>query len=108
MPDTTAPARYSNGRFGPGNPGRRAGSRNQISHRAAMAIMEDFELNQEDVLKKLRSDFTPAYFAVLARLMDRQLRVDAPMADEWSDVDVARVSLSPAGPSPSMKTLAAR
>ncbi len=42
MPDTAAPAnhapaRHPNGRFGPGNPGRRAGARNHVSHRAAMA-----------------------------------------------------------------------
>ena len=29
MSDSPAPARHANGRFGPGNPGRRAGARNQ-------------------------------------------------------------------------------
>jgi hypothetical protein len=91
MQDTTAPARYSNGRFGPGNPGRRAGARNQISHRAVMAILEDFELNEKNVLVRLRNEFTPAYFAVLTRLLDRQLQVDSPLVDEWSDAEAARV-----------------
>ncbi len=91
MTDTTAPARYSNGRFGPGNPGRPAGARNKVSHRAAMAILEDFELRGKAVLERLRSEFTPAYFAVLTRLLDGQLQVDAPTADERSDAEAARV-----------------
>jgi hypothetical protein len=55
-----------------------------------MAILEDFELHREEVLERLRSQFTPAYFAIVTRLLDRQLQVEAPMAEDWSDVDVAR------------------
>jgi hypothetical protein len=55
-----------------------------MSHRAVLAILEDFELHRDEVLPRLRKHFTPAYFAVLTRLMDSRLRVDAPSLDEWS------------------------
>jgi hypothetical protein len=89
MSETTAPpARHANGRFGPGNPGRRAGARNQISHRVAMAILEDFEANQDEVLQRLRTCFTPAYFALLLRLLDRQLQAETASADECVDAEL--------------------
>jgi hypothetical protein len=55
-----------------------------MSHRAVLAILEDFELHRDKVLPRLRTYFTPAYFAVLTRLMESQLRLDAPSVDEWS------------------------
>jgi hypothetical protein len=91
--DTTLPARYANGRFGPGNPGRRAGARNRVSHRAAMAILEDFELHRGEVLDRLRRLFTPAYFAILTRLLDRELQVEAPAFDDYSEAELARTVL---------------
>lgn len=91
MPDT--PARHANGRFGPGNPGRRAGARHRVSHRAAMAILQDFELHKADVLKTLRISYTPAYFAILVRLLDRELKVEAPTFDDYSDAELARTVL---------------
>jgi hypothetical protein len=87
------PARHANGRFGPGNPGRRLGARNRISHRAAMAILEDFELHSDKVLERLRNVFTPAYFAILARMLDRGLQVEAAAFDDYSDAELARTVL---------------
>jgi len=90
MSDTPAlPARHANGRFGPGNPGRRAGARGRISHRAAMAILQDFEMNRSAVLGRLRLTFTPAYFAILLKLLDSQLQVEPPAFDEYSDDEAA-------------------
>lgn len=83
MSDIPAPpARYPNGRFGPGNPGRRAGARNRVSHRAAMAILQDFELHKDVVLDRLRRLFTPAYLAILVRMLDRELQVEAQAFDD--------------------------
>jgi hypothetical protein len=48
------PARHADGRFGPGNPGRRPGSRNRASHRALTAILDDFHDNKDVVLPRLR------------------------------------------------------
>jgi hypothetical protein len=90
MSDILAPARHANGRFGAGNPGRRAGARNRVSHRAAMAILDDFELHKDDVLKRLRTYHAPAYFAILTRLLDRELQSDAPALDDYDDIELAR------------------
>jgi hypothetical protein len=87
------PARHANGRFGPGNPGRRTGARNRVSHRAAMAILEDFELHKSEVLRILRQSYTPAYFAILMRLLDRELQVEAPAFDDYSEAELARTVL---------------
>ena len=96
MTDTdtsTLPVRHANGRFGPGNPGRRTGARNRVSHRAAMAILQDFELHKDTVLKLLRQSYTPAYFAILMRLLDRALQVEAPSFDDYSEAELARTVL---------------
>lgn len=93
MSDTTLPARYANGRFGPGNPGRRAGARNRVSHRAAMAILEDFELHKAELLERLRKYHAPAYFAILTRLLDRELQVEAAAFDDYSEAELARTVL---------------
>jgi hypothetical protein len=90
MPDTHAPARHADGRFGSGNPGRPAGARSRVSHRAAMAILEDFELHKDDVLKCLRVHYTPAYFAILTRLLDRELRNETPTLDDRDEAELAR------------------
>ncbi len=87
--DSPAPARHANGRFGPGNPGRRAGARGRASHRVVMAILQDFELNKTKVLETLRHTYPPAYFAVLNRMLDRELKVEAPSFDDYSDAELA-------------------
>ena len=91
MSDTPAPARHANGRFGPGNPGRQAGARNRVSHRAAMAILDDFELHKDG---RAATDcaiyHAPAYFAILTRLLDRELRNETPAFDDCDDVELAR------------------
>ena len=90
MPDAPAPARHANGRFGPGNPGRRAGARNRVSHRATMAILDDFELHKDELLNRLRIYHAPAYFAILTRLLDRELREETPALDDYDDIELAR------------------
>jgi hypothetical protein len=66
------PARHADGRFGPGNPGRRPGSRNRASHRALTAILDDFHDNKDVVLPRLRKYFTAEYIKVIVRLLDLQ------------------------------------
>ena len=83
-----SPARGANGRFDPGNPGRRAGARGRVSHRATLAILEDFEPHRDGVLELLRRSCTPAYFAVLTRMLDRELEVAAPAIDDFSDAEL--------------------
>lgn len=85
------PGRQSNGRFASGNPGRRLGARNRVSHRAAMAILADFEAFKLPVLDRLRTNHAPAYFAILTRLLDKQLQVEASQFADYSDAEIARI-----------------
>lgn len=88
---SSPPARYTNGRFGPGNPGRRAGSRNTASRRVAMAILEHFENNRENILDRLWKGNTPAYAGLLARLLPRQVELVPSLLDDVSDAEIARL-----------------
>lgn len=89
MTDTSPPAeRDARGRFGPGNPGRRAGARNRMSHRVVMEILEDFESNRDQMLYRLRQHHSAAYFAVLVRLLDRQLQIDAVPFEDIADAEL--------------------
>jgi len=65
----SAPARLTNGRFRPGNPGRRLGSRNKLTQRLVMSILADFERNRETVLSHLRSEHAAAYARLVARFL---------------------------------------
>ncbi|HEY5289675.1 MAG TPA: hypothetical protein VIJ59_06535 [Caulobacteraceae bacterium] len=92
MTDTASPpARYANGRFGPGNPGRRAGSRNRMSHRVMMSILEEFEAPKEEILNSIRSKNAPSYFSTLMRALPRFLENDAPDVSTYSDAEAARI-----------------
>ena len=64
--------RDANGRFVAGNPGRKLGSRNRVSQRAALAILADFEANQDELLPRSRQWFLPQYLQLIARLLPRQ------------------------------------
>jgi hypothetical protein len=58
-----------------------------------MAILQDFELHKDVVLERLRRVFTPAYFAILVRLLDRELQVEAQAFDDYSEAELARTVL---------------
>jgi hypothetical protein len=89
--DSSLPARYTNGRFGPGNPGRRPGSRNQASRRVVMAILEHFERNREGILDRLGNGYTPAYAGLLGRLLPRQVELAPSFVDDVSDGEIDRM-----------------
>jgi hypothetical protein len=55
-----------------------------------MAILDDFELHKDELLNRLRIYHAPAYFAILTRLLDRELREEAPALDDYDDVELAR------------------
>src|ERR1700761_1591703 len=65
-------SREAGGRFAPGNAGRRLGSRNRVSKRVALAILDDFEANQGDLLMRTRRWFLPQYMQLIGRLLPRQ------------------------------------
>jgi hypothetical protein len=63
--------RDANGRFAPGNPGRRPGAVGRASARVSRAILADFEGNQAELLPRLREWFMPQYVALVSRLLPR-------------------------------------
>jgi hypothetical protein len=64
------PARYPNGRFGPGHTGRPRGSRNKISRRVALSILRHFEANDAEILKKLTDwQMIPDYMRLLGKML---------------------------------------
>ncbi len=93
MPAAAPPAiRHANGRFGPGNPGRRLGSRNRVSQRLIWAILQDFEANQELIFERLHHwDHLQSYVALLLRLLPRQIDVNLPDVENLSECEIARV-----------------
>ena len=87
----TAP-RDANGRFLPGNPGRRFGSRNRLSKRVARTILRDFEASQDQMLAILKRWYVPQYVSLLARLLPRaEEGADGPELDELGPAETARL-----------------
>ena len=88
---STLPARCGNGRFGPGNPGRRPGSRNHASRRAAMLVLQHFERNRDNILDHMALSYAPAYGALIGRLLPRQVELTTSNLDDLSDAEIASV-----------------
>jgi hypothetical protein len=84
--ETPTYPRSANGRFAPGHPGRRFGSRNRLSGRIARAILKDFETSQDDMLAKLKRWYVPQYVALLARLLPKAgEEAGGPVLDQLDD-----------------------
>lgn len=81
------PARYADGRFGPGNPGRRPGARGRAAHRVTMAILDDFMAHREDVLQRVRGN-PQLYLSHILKLLPIQVECAAPDVETWSDAEV--------------------
>jgi hypothetical protein len=88
---STLPARYGNGRFGPGNPGPRVGSRNHASRRVAMLVLEHFERNRDRILDHMALSHAPAYGALIGRLLPRQVELTTSTLEELSDDEIVRM-----------------
>jgi hypothetical protein len=88
-PTTPAlPARYENGRFGPGNPGRRPGARGRMGNRVIMAILEDFLVNKDLALKNARFENPIAYLNTLLKLLPSADAAEPADLRAWPDADV--------------------
>lgn len=87
------PARYANGRFGPGNPGRLPGSRNRITQRIALSLLNHYEANEAQYLEKLSSwQGFPQFMRLIERMLPRELEDGAPELAALSSEDAARVT----------------
>ena len=65
------PARYANGRFGPGHTGRPRGARNRISRRVALSLLRHYEANEADVLHRLAEYHVKDYMGLIGRMLPR-------------------------------------
>jgi hypothetical protein len=85
--DANLPARYPDGRFGPGNNGRPAGSYNRASRRAALAILDHFEEIQDGFLAELAEN-RHLYINLLSKVLPRQIQIGLSGVEAMSDADV--------------------
>jgi hypothetical protein len=98
------PARYADGRFGPGNPGRPMGSVNRASRRAALVLLEHFQANQALFLDKMVDGSVEnrrIYAGLISHVLPRQVEVgpsDAtPICEEELKKAIARVRMAREG-----------
>jgi hypothetical protein len=98
MPDDAdLPARYANGRFGPGNPGRPVGSYNRASRRAALAILDHFDSIQGGFLEKLADGNRDQYIALLAKVLPRQIEVGSSVAEFLPEAELSQAYAAACG-----------
>ena len=72
MSDTSAAfPRDEAGRFKAGNPGRPKGSRNRMTNRLAMALLDDFSANEADNIERLRRWHFQQYVQLMGRFLPR-------------------------------------
>ena len=89
-PPAVRPAtRQPDGRFGAGNPGKPRGTRNKVSGRVAVAILEDFETHQDEIFERLRRSWLPVYVRLASSLLPRSVEMSLPDLSACSQEEVA-------------------
>jgi hypothetical protein len=83
--------RNSQGRWIKGNPGRVRGSRNRITHRVVMALLDDFQCYEEENIERLRRWYFPIYVQLMARFLPRETGAGGPDFGSYSPEEMARV-----------------
>ena len=89
-PTRRSHTRFPNGRFGPGNPGRPKGSRNRVSSRLTLAILEHFDARHDEILDRLQAAWLPAYVRLMSSLLPRSADYALPDFSDFSDLEKAR------------------
>ncbi len=72
------PSRQADGRFGPGNPGRRPGSRNRMSQRIALGLLRHFAKHEAEILERLSKYHTADYVRLIAVMAPKEAGEDSP------------------------------
>ena len=85
------PDRDVNGRFTAGNPGRPLGSRNRMTNRLAVALLDDFTDNEAENIYKLRRWFFPQYVQLMGRFLPRETSRCRPDFADYAPAETARV-----------------
>ena len=93
MDDANAkgPARYANGRFGPGHKGRPLGSRNRMSKRVALGLLSHFAEHEAEIIEKLNRFYFNDYVRLISRLLPKAPADDKPDLEAMPPQDVERV-----------------
>ena len=90
---TRGPARYADGRFGPGNPGRPLGSRNRVAKRIALGLLHHYAAHEDDILERLERFHFPDYVRLISRLLPRAADDgDGPDLESMPHEDAVRVA----------------
>jgi hypothetical protein len=90
-PGTPQAPRNSQGRWIKGNPGRVKGSRNRITNRLAMALLDDFQCYEEENIERLRRRYFPIYVQLMARFLPRETGAGGPDFGSYSPDEMAKV-----------------
>ena len=56
-----------------------------------MAILDDFEKHQDDILKRLRYSYPSIYVALVGRVLPRQIELIAPDPADYTDIEIAEM-----------------
>jgi len=84
--------RGADGRFGVGNPGRPRGSRNRRTHQLAMALLEDFHVNEEENLQRMRQWFFSDYLRLIGRFLPAHVPQARPDFTDYDAEETATVT----------------
>ena len=82
------PARYADGRFGPGHAGRPRGARNRINHRVALSLLRHFEANEAAIVERITTHYFNEYLHMVGRMLPQEV----------SDPDLEAASPDPSAP----------
>lgn len=63
------PARYPDGRFGPGHTGRPRGARNKVPRRIALGLLGHYEANEEEILARLMRGHFKDFMRLIGRML---------------------------------------
>lgn len=86
-----APLHDANGRFAPGNPGRPKGSRNPMTNRLAMGLLDDMLVNEEGNIAKMRRSYFPQYVQLMSRFIPREIHRPRPDFADYAPAETQRL-----------------
>jgi hypothetical protein len=87
------PARRPDGRFGRGNPGRPAGSRNRISGRIALSLLNHYAEHEAEILQRLNQFHFTDYMRLIGRMLPQDPGGnDGPDLESLPPQDVVRIT----------------
>lgn len=85
------PLHDANGRFAKGNPGRRKGSRNRMTNRLALGLLDDMLVNEGDNIAKMRRWYFPQYVQLMSRFIPRETERPRPDFADYAPGETAQV-----------------